>query len=215
MSLRSWLGSGIHVIFVSCQSCQLCLTQTLPRAPGTAAMSHFWRNKVALVQSQLPLVPVLGQASSWEGISRFLLCLFSSSLGCRPALALWSGPLGILLAAVHFSSLLIQSCPSKTEAAGGGFYHFCSKLHLAVLLCYSDFFTLLILCCLTLWNPLFRIYLLLSSVTSCSPCSTPPTPSHNLFPSFSFGTKFNTNLHIQMESIVFLPHLLFRQRLEY
>lgn len=54
---------------------------------------------------------------------------------------------------------------------------------------------------------LFKIYLLLFSMTSCPPCSTPPTPSHNLFPSFSFGIKFNNNLPIQMESIVFLPHL--------
>lgn len=64
----------------------------------------------------------------------------------------------------------------------------------------------LLLWCLALLNPLFKIYLLLSSVTSCSPSSTPPTPSHDLFPSFDFGIKLNNNLHTQMESIVFLPH---------
>lgn len=81
-----------------------CLIQTLPRAPNTAALSHLRRNKVALVQSQLPLLPVLAQANSWEGISRFFLCLFSS-LGCRPALSLCSGPLGFLLDSLHSSSL--------------------------------------------------------------------------------------------------------------
>lgn len=95
---------------------------------------------MALVQSQLLLIPVLGQELGRDFQVLAVSVLLLPWLQTSPIILLWSS----WIPAQCSSSLqsLTESYPSKTEAVGGGFHHFCSKLHLGVLLCYSDFFTL-------------------------------------------------------------------------
>lgn len=64
------------------------------------------KETVALLQSLLLMLSILGSTKNCEVIYRFLLCLFSSSPWLQTSvIALFGNPLGFLLNAVSFSSL--------------------------------------------------------------------------------------------------------------
>lgn len=142
MSLRSWLGSGVHVIFASSQSYLLLPALPHPNSSPPQAqqpwhisegtkwlwctLSFSWFHQLGRDFQVLALSVLL---LSWlQTSSVALVCSSWIPAGCS-----------------SFLQPLTESCPSKAKAAGGGFHHSCLKLHLGVLLCYSDFCTLLYL----------------------------------------------------------------------
>lgn len=144
MSLRIWLGSGIHVIFASSQS--YLLLPALPHPTSSHSPKH--SSRVTSLKEQGGFGAVSASTScSWpsQQLGRdfqvlALSVLLLPWLQTSSVTLVWSSwiPAGCSL----FLQPVTESCPSKTKAAGGGFHHFCLKLHLGVLLCYSDYFIL-------------------------------------------------------------------------
>lgn len=122
-------------------SCQLCLIQTLATAPSSIRVTSLKE------QSGFDAVSASPDSCSWpsQQLGRDFQVLVVSVLllpwlQTSPIALVWFS--WIPAGSISFLQSWKESCPSKTKAVGGGFHHFCSKLHLGVLLCYSDFFTL-------------------------------------------------------------------------
>lgn len=103
MSLRSSLGSGIHVTFPSSQSC--LLLPALPHPDSSQSPKHSSPVTALRGQSGFGAVPASPRSCSWprQQLGRDFCSVSVLLLLWAPSL--WSGPLGFLLAAVHFSSL--------------------------------------------------------------------------------------------------------------
>lgn len=125
--------------------CDLCFLPVLPALPyPNPSQSSKHSSPVAALKEQSGFSSVSASpgSSSWpsQQLGRDFQVLAVSVLlfpwlQSSPITLVWSS--WIPAGCSSFLQPLTESCPSETEAVGGGFHHFCSKLHLTVLLLLS------------------------------------------------------------------------------
>lgn len=184
-------------------SCQLCLIQTLLTAPSSSRVTSLKE------QSGFGAVSASPDSCSWpsQQLGRGFQVLAVSVLllpwlQTSPITLVWFSWL-FLLDAVPFSSLEKSPALQKLKLWVMGFITSAQNLEFCCVTLISSLF--LILWCLALSNPLFKIYLLLSSVTSCSPSSTPQPHPAIYSPPLALESNLTTTFTYRWNPLFFFP----------